>query len=122
MDIIKKVLSLHDKLIIKYINMEKMNVPYSVVTQGQLTYFREDVPLWMVMFLVRVNHFNSKRGEKYAMHLDKEAVRLRVRPDVILLALDLMVQSDELQLDKVNSGLYLVQLSEKLSKDLDLVS
>lgn len=102
--------------------MEKMNVPYAVVTQGQLTYFKEDVPLWMVLFLTRVNHFNSKRGEKYAMHLDKESIKLRVRPDVILLALELMAESAELQLDKINSGLYLVQLSEKLSKELDLVS
>jgi hypothetical protein len=102
--------------------MEKMNVPYSVVTQGQLSFFKEDIPLWMVMLLVRINHFNSKRGEKYAMHLDKEAIKLRVTPDVILLAFELMTQDGELQVDKVNSGLYLVQLSEKLSKELDLVS
>lgn len=102
--------------------MEKMNVPYAVVTQGQLSFFKEDVPLWLVILLARVNHFNSKREEKYAMHLDKECIKLRVRPEVILLALDLMMQSEDLQLDRVNSGLYLVQLSEKLSKELDLVS
>lgn len=102
--------------------MGKVNVPYSVVTQGQLDFFGEDVPVWMVAFLVRVNHFNSRRGEKYAMHLDKEAIRLRQRPDVILSALELMVEAAELKVDKVNSGLYLVELSEALSKSIDLVS
>lgn len=122
LDIIKKVLSLRYKLIIKNTNMEKLNVPYSVVTQGQLGFFREDVPLWMILLLVRINHFNSRRGEKYAMHLDKESVKLRVKPDVILAALDLMEKEAELHVDRVNSGLYLVQLSEALSKELDLVS
>lgn len=100
----------------------KANVPYAVVTQGQLDYFGEDIPLWIIMFIVRVNHFNSKRGEKYAMHLDRECIKLRVKPEGILFALNVMAEDGELQIDKVNSGLYLVQLSEKLSKELDLVS
>mgnify|MGYP003585694111 CR=1 FL=1 len=106
---------------LRIIMKEKSNVPYSVINEGVLTSFSEDVPLWMVAFLMRVYHFNSRRNEKYALYMDKDCVKLRVSPDVLKKALDLLCESGDLTLDKVNSGLFLVQLSEKFIKDIDLM-
>lgn len=100
--------------------MNNKSVPYSVVTEGALMYFKEDVPLWIVMLLVRIHHFNSRRGEKYTLYIDKECIKLRVRPEDIIGALERLSTSGDLSFDKANSGLYLVTLDVNLQKNLDL--
>ena len=100
--------------------MNNKSVPYSVVTEGALGFFKEDVPLWLVMLLVRIHHFNSRREEKYALYIDKECIKLRTRPEDIITALEKLKESGDLIVDKANSGLYLITLSGNLQKNLDL--
>jgi hypothetical protein len=102
--------------------MNKQGVPYSVVTEGALGFFKEDIPLWVVMLLTRIHHFNSRREEKYALYIEKESIKLRVRPEDIILVLEQLKDNGDLVVDKANSGLYLVTLNEELRKNLDLFS
>jgi hypothetical protein len=102
--------------------MNKQGVPYSVVTEGALGFFKEDIPLWMVMLLARIHHFNSRREEKYTLYIEKESIKLRVRPDDIIFMLEKLSDSADLLVDKANAGLYLVTLSEGLRKNMDLYS
>lgn len=102
--------------------MNKSNVPYSVINEGSLGFFKEDVPLWMIVLLSRVHHFNSRKQEKYALYLDKDSIKLRVKPDALILGLELLREAGDISVDKVNSGLYLIQLDEGLIKKLDLLA
>ena len=101
--------------------MNNPNVPYSVISEGSLSYFKEGIPLWTVVLMNRVHHFNSRRREKYALYLDKDSIKLRVRPDELLLTLDVLRNEGDIYVDKVNAGLYLIQMSEDLLKKLDLL-
>lgn len=100
--------------------MNNKSVPYSVVTEGALSFFKEDVPLWVVMLLTRVHHFNSRRDEKYTLYIDKECIKLRVRPEDILTALEKLSNCGDITVDKANAGLYLITLNSELQKNLDL--
>ena len=100
--------------------MNNKSVPYSVVTEGALGFFKEDVPLWIVMLLVRIHHFNSRRDEKYTLYIDKECIKLRVRPEDILTALEKLSNCGDITVDKANAGLYLVTLNSELQRNLDL--
>lgn len=102
--------------------MIKLSVPYSVVTEGALSYFKEDVPLWAVMLLMRIHHFNGRRSEKYTLYTDKECIKLRIRPADLLVMLDQLEKSGDITMEKANAGLYLVVLSAELSKSLDLLT
>jgi hypothetical protein len=102
--------------------MNKQGVPYSVVTEGALSFFKEDIPLWVIMLMVRIHHFNSRKGEKYTLYIEKESVKLRVRPQDIILVLDTLSESGDLIVDKANTGLYLVTLNGTLLKNLDLLT
>lgn len=101
---------------------QKSNVPYSVVTEGSLDFYHEDLPLWVIVLMARVHHFNSRRNEKYALYLDKDSVKLRVRPEDLIGVLAILVESGDLTVDKVNTGLYLLQLSDTILKKLDLLA
>ena len=100
--------------------MNNKSVPYSVITEGALTYFKEDVPLWLVMLLTRIHHFNSRRNEKYTLYIDKECIKLRVRPEDIITALEKLSNGGDISFDKANAGLYLITLNRELQKNLDL--
>jgi len=102
--------------------MNKQGVPYSVVTEGALSYFKEDIPLWVIMLMVRIHHFNSRKGEKYTLYIEKESIKLRIRPQDIIMVLDTLSESGDLIVDKANAGLYLVTLNGTLLKNLDLLT
>jgi hypothetical protein len=99
----------------------RSSVPYSVVTEGALSFFKEDVPLWVIMLLIRVHHFNSRRQERYTLYLEKESLKLRVRPENIIAVLDEMASTKDLIVEKANAGLYLVLLSDDLRKNIDML-
>ena len=98
----------------------KSNVPYSVVTEGALTYFKESIPLWLIMLLIRIHHFNSRRNERYTLYVEKESIKLRVRPEDIVTALEELHEKGDLSIERANVGLYLVALSEDVLKNIDL--
>lgn len=102
--------------------MIKTNIPYAVVSEGVLGFFKEGVPLWAIMLLVRIHHFNSRRCERYTLYLEKESIKLRVRPDDILNLVENNVQDGLLRAEKINAGLYLVSLSDELRKQLDFLA
>ena len=102
--------------------MNNQSVPYAVVTEGALVLFKEDIPLWLVLLLVRIHHFNSRRSERYTLYIEKESIKLKTRPQDILLVLDKLTESGDLLVEKANAGLYLVSLSGDLLKNLDLLT
>ena len=104
----------------RIIMKERSNVPYSVVNEGVLSGFSEDVPLWMIVLIMRIYHFNSRRDEKYALYMDKDCVKLRITPDVLKHGLNVMEESGDLSIDRVNAGLYLLKLSDDCVKMIDL--
>lgn len=102
--------------------MNKINVPYSVVTEGALSYFKEDIPLWVIMLLCRIHHFNSRKSEPYALYLDKESMKLRVRPSDIIIVIEGLSTMGDINFVKANAGLYLITMSEELLKKIDSFS
>lgn len=102
--------------------MKNTNIPYAVVTEGVLSYFKELVPLWAIMLLVRIHHFNSRRCEKYTLYLEKESIKLRVRPEDILKLIESLISEGNIDVEKVNSGLFLVALRDDMRMKLDLLS
>lgn len=102
--------------------MKKLNVPYAVVTEGALDYFKEDMPLWLIMLIARIHHFNSRRNERYTLYIDKESIKLRVRPDDILTALNKLSSTGDITVEKANIGLYLISLNDELAKSLDMLT
>lgn len=102
--------------------MIKSNIPYAVVSEGVLGFFKEGVPLWAIMLLVRIHHFNSRRCERYTLYLDKESIKLRVRPEDILLLIEKSREEGSLIVEKINAGLFLLCLSDNLRKELDLLA
>jgi len=102
--------------------MIKSNIPYAVVSEGVLAFFKEGIPLWAIMLLVRIHHFNSRRYEKYTLYLDKESIKLRVRPDDLISMIEKYGEDGILLVEKINVGLFLVSLSEKLRKELDALT
>lgn len=102
--------------------MKKLNVPYAVVTEGALDYFKEDMPLWLIMLIARIHHFNSRRNERYTLYIDKESIKLRVRPEDIFTALDRLSAAGDISVEKANIGLYLVSLNSEFIKSLDMLT
>ena len=102
--------------------MNNLSVPYSVVTEGALSFFKEDIPLWAIMLIVRIHHFNSRRHERYTLYIDKESIKLRIRPSDIILLLDKLGESGDLLVEKANAGLYLVSLNGDLLKNLNMLT
>lgn len=102
--------------------MIKQNIPYAVVSEGALNLFKEGIPVWAIMLLTRIHHFNSRRCERYTLYLEKESIKLRVRPDDIINLIDAGKDDASLLVEKINAGLFLVSLSDELRKQLDLLS
>ena len=102
--------------------MIKTNIPYAVVSEGVLAFFKEGIPLWAIMLLVRIHHFNSRRCERYTLYLEKESIKLRVRPEDIVSLIEKYVEDGILLVEKINGGLFLVSLSDKLRKELDALA
>lgn len=100
----------------------KSSIPYAVVSEGVLTFFKEGVPLWAIMLLVRIHHFNSRRCERYTLYLEKESIKLRVRPEDLLNLIENGQEDGSLCIEKINAGLFLVSLSDNLRKELDLLT
>lgn len=100
----------------------KSNIPYAVVSEGVLKYFKEGVPLWAIMLIVRIHHFNSRRCERYTLYLEKESIKLRVRPDDIINLIEKCKEDGSFQIERINAGLFLINLSDGLRKELDLLS
>jgi hypothetical protein len=100
----------------------KSNIPYAVVSEGVLTFFKEGVPLWAIMLIVRIHHFNSRRCEKYTLYLEKESIKLRIRPDDIINLIEQNQSDGFFLIEKVNAGLFLISLSDELRKELDLLA
>jgi hypothetical protein len=98
----------------------KTNVPYSVVTEGALAYFKEDVPLWLIMLLIRIHHFNSRREERYTLYLEKDAIKLKIPPEILLKTLEELRLMGQIEMEKANSGLYLITLNDEIRKNIDL--
>jgi len=99
----------------------KLSVPYAVVTEGALAFFKEDIPLWVIMLIVRIHHFNSRRQERYTLYLEKESIKLRVRPEDIVTVLEEFEKGGDFHVEKANAGLYLVVLSDELRKNIDML-
>lgn len=102
--------------------MTKSNIPYAVVSEGVLSFFKEGIPLWAIMLLVRIHHFNSRRCERYTLYLEKESIKLRVRPEDVINLIENGKSDGSLMVEKINVGLFLVSLSDKLRKELDLLA
>jgi len=102
--------------------MNNQSVPYAVVSEGSLSFFKEDVPLWVIMLLCRIHYFNSKKNEKYTLYIDKETIKLRIRPNDILVVLDQLANDGDIIYEKANAGLYLILLSGNLLKSLDMLT
>jgi hypothetical protein len=102
--------------------MIKTNIPYAVVSEGVLAFFKEGIPLWAIMLLVRIHHFNSRRCERYTLYLEKESIKLRVRPEDIVSLIEKYGEDSILLVEKINGGLFLVSLSDKLRKELDALA
>jgi len=102
--------------------MIKTNIPYAVVSEGVLAFFKEGIPLWAIMLLVRIHHFNSRRCERYTLYLEKESIKLRVRPEDIVSLIEKYAEDNILVVEKINGGLFLVSLSDKLRKELDALA
>ena len=100
----------------------KSNIPYAVISEGVLAFFKEGVPLWAIMLLVRVHHFNSRRCERYTLYLEKESIKLRVRPDDVINLIEQNKNDGLFFVEKVNAGLFLISLSDDLRKELDLLA
>jgi hypothetical protein len=102
--------------------MIKSNIPYAVVSEGVLAFFKEGMPLWAIMLLVRIHHFNSRRCERYTLYLEKESIKLRVRPDDVINLIEKFSEDKDLLVEKINAGLFLISLSDKLKKELDALA
>jgi len=102
--------------------MNNQSVPYAVVSEGALSFFKEDIPLWVIMLLCRIHYFNSRKNEKYTLYIDKETIKLRIRPNDILVVLDQLSNDGDIVCEKANSGLYLILLSGDLLKNLDILT
>lgn len=102
--------------------MIKTNIPYAVISEGVLAFFKEGIPLWAIMLLVRIHHFNSRRCERYTLYLEKESIKLRVRPEDIVSLIEKYGEDGIMLVEKINGGLFLVSLSDKLRKELDALA
>lgn len=98
---------------------EKANIPYSVITEGVLNKINQEAPFWAVALIMRIHHFNARRNESYALYLDKESIKLRITPEVLVKMLERLKELGELSFEKVNSGLFLISLSDENKKSIE---